>query len=206
VGRTMPWLGRGAASSIRVLVASPDTIFGEALSTYLDDRDGIEVVGLTFDADVLPEAVDVLRPGVLVCDQRAATPVAPVLDACRRRQEDLRTVLLATMAAPVADDEHSSDGVVPPRSSLDRVVATVREVAWHRNPAGAPVAAPAPSLTGRELEVLRLVGHGEGTDDIARTLHLSPHTVRNHIRRISGKLETNSRIESVTVARRHGIL
>lgn len=206
MARALPWTGRGTPASIRVLATSPDTIFGEALSSYLDEQAGIDVVGLTFEVDRLTEAVEVLRPGVLLCDQRAASPVGPVFEDCIEVHSDLRTVLLATMAAPLSSDEAVAHAVVPPRSSLDRVVAAVREVAWHRHPAAVPVADPAPQLSDRELEVLRMLSHGEGTSDIAGALHLSPHTVRNHVSRLSGKLGTHSRIEAVTVARRHGII
>lgn len=206
MARALPWLGPGATGPVRVVTASPDTVLAEALSSFLDDQDGIEVVGLTFGADRLVEAMGVLRPDVLLCDQRVAAPTAPLLQACTDAHPDLRTVLLATMVAPRRGDERAANAVVPPHSSMDAVVAAVREAAWQPAVLTAAVDEPPPDLSSRELEVLRLVAHGEGTDEIASTLHLSPHTVRNHLSRLGRKLGTHSRIEAVTTARRHGIL
>jgi PAS domain S-box-containing protein len=63
--------------------------------------------------------------------------------------------------------------------------------------------APHPHLTPRQAEVLRLLEHGRSTKQIAAELHLSPETVRNHIRHLFRALGVNSRLEAVANAR-HG--
>lgn len=63
-----------------------------------------------------------------------------------------------------------------------------------------------PSLTPRELEVLRLVALGSQVSDISAELHISPHTVRNHIRNFRSKLEAATRLEAVVNALRLGLL
>lgn len=201
------WTGRPGTDVVRTMILSPDTIFAEALSVCLSAEDGIDVVGLALDPGTAREAVGVLEPGVVVCDQRSLGP-----DLCARRmpdrvaEEPLRTVLVATMTAPTPLESQAFDAVVPLRSSLDRVIAAVREVAWYDpTPAAAP-ASTGPGLTGRELEVLRLLAHGATTRSIAGQLHLSQHTVRNHVRRLTAKLGVRSRLEAVTVGRRHGLL
>jgi PAS domain S-box-containing protein len=62
-----------------------------------------------------------------------------------------------------------------------------------------PVALP--HLTPRQLEMLRLLEQGRSTKQIAAELHLSPETVRNHIRRLLQALGVNSRLEAVAAAR-----
>jgi len=62
--------------------------------------------------------------------------------------------------------------------------------------------APHPDLTPRQSEVLRLLEHGRSTEQIAERLHLSPETVRNHIRAVFRTLDVHSRLEAVAVARR----
>jgi PAS domain S-box-containing protein len=62
-------------------------------------------------------------------------------------------------------------------------------------------AAPHPALTPRQAEVLRLLEQGRSTKQIAQQLHLSPETVRNHIRHIFRALGVNSRLEAVAIAR-----
>jgi PAS domain S-box-containing protein len=64
---------------------------------------------------------------------------------------------------------------------------------------------PHASLTPRQTEVLRLLERGHSTAQISRELHLSPETVRNHIRHLFRALGVHSRIEAVAVAR-HGYL
>jgi len=63
-----------------------------------------------------------------------------------------------------------------------------------------------PHLTPRQAEVLRLLEHGRSTDQIARELHLSLETVRNHVRGILRALGVHSRLEAVAVARREHLV
>jgi PAS domain S-box-containing protein len=60
-----------------------------------------------------------------------------------------------------------------------------------------------PHLTPRQAEVLRLLERGHSTNQIARELHLSLETVRNHVRHLLKALGVHSRIEAVALAR-HG--
>ncbi|MFI6867005.1 LuxR C-terminal-related transcriptional regulator [Nocardia sp. NPDC050406] len=52
-------------------------------------------------------------------------------------------------------------------------------------------------LTPRELDVIELIGRGLPTGDIAARLHLSPHTVRDHVKAIFDKVGVTSRGELV---------
>lgn len=63
-----------------------------------------------------------------------------------------------------------------------------------------------PHLTPRQAEVLRLLEHGRSTHEIARELHLSIETVRNHIRHILRALGVHSRLEAVALAHREHLL
>ena len=61
--------------------------------------------------------------------------------------------------------------------------------------------APHPHLTPRQAEVLRLLEQGRSTKQIADELHVSPETVRNHVRHLFRALGVNSRLEAVAAAR-----
>jgi PAS domain S-box-containing protein len=63
-----------------------------------------------------------------------------------------------------------------------------------------------PTLTPRQAEVLRLLEHGRSTLQIARELHISTETVRNHVRGVFRALEVHSRLEAVTIARREHLV
>jgi DNA-binding NarL/FixJ family response regulator len=61
----------------------------------------------------------------------------------------------------------------------------------------APIIIDAYDLSDREQQITRLIARGAGTGDIARELHLSPHTVRDHVKAIFAKVEVSSRGELV---------
>ena len=67
-------------------------------------------------------------------------------------------------------------------------------------------AVPAPRLTARELEVLKLVAQGMSNKEIAAELYISENTVKNHVRNILEKLHLHSRMEAVIYAVREKIL
>jgi PAS domain S-box-containing protein len=58
------------------------------------------------------------------------------------------------------------------------------------------------NLTPRQAEVLELLERGRSTVQIADELHLSPETVRNHIRRLLRAVGAHSRLEAVAIANR----
>lgn len=64
---------------------------------------------------------------------------------------------------------------------------------------GARIPRPA-SLTQRELEVLRLLGVGHSTDEIAGELSITRVTARNHVNKVLDKLGANSRLQAVVIA------
>ena len=66
-------------------------------------------------------------------------------------------------------------------------------------------AAP-PSLSPRELEVLRLVAAGRSNPEIARTLFIGEATVKTHLLHVFEKLEVNDRTRAVTRAMELGLL
>ncbi len=71
---------------------------------------------------------------------------------------------------------------------------------------GVSTAPPHPNLTPRQTEVLRLLEHGRSTEQIARELHLSIETVRNHIRHLLRALGAHSRLEAVAIGRREHLV
>ncbi|MET7365618.1 LuxR C-terminal-related transcriptional regulator [Streptomyces sp. NPDC005566] len=61
----------------------------------------------------------------------------------------------------------------------------------------AVIIADAYGLTPRELEITQLITRGLPTSEIASTLFISPHTVRDHVKAVFGKMEVSSRGELV---------
>lgn len=69
-------------------------------------------------------------------------------------------------------------------------------------PGDAPLAA---GLTAREREIVQLIAQGLGNAAIATRLTISPHTLRNHITRIFGKMGVGTRAEAIVKARDAGL-
>jgi DNA-binding NarL/FixJ family response regulator len=60
-------------------------------------------------------------------------------------------------------------------------------------------------LTARELDALRLIARGLSNSEIAKELHLSEGTVRNHVSAIFSKLDVPDRTQAAILAIRHGL-
>ena len=81
----------------------------------------------------------------------------------------------------------------------------------HPSPATiAPLRAPRPTealieaLSDRERGVLRAVASGQANKDIARALHISVATTRNHIQHILKKLDVHTKLEAMALISRNG--
>lgn len=107
---------------------------------------------------------------------------------------------------PPLDAGHAADELRDQvrRGLLDREAANaVLRAAGHRAPArqGWPG-----GLTGREVEVLRLLARGHPNKQIAQRLAVSPKTVSNHVEHIYAKLHVSSRAAATLFATQHGLM
>ena len=101
------------------------------------------------------------------------------------------------------------------RVLLGEVVATARELGIHglgerANALLKELAAPAApawpaGLTGREVEVLRLIAAGHSNRAIAQALYISPNTVLHHVSSIFTKTGVANRAEAAAYATRQGL-
>lgn len=62
------------------------------------------------------------------------------------------------------------------------------------------------TLSDRELEILRLLGQGTTTAEVAALLHVSRTTVNNHVQHILKKLDAHTRLEAIRRAERAGLI
>jgi ATP/maltotriose-dependent transcriptional regulator MalT len=102
-------------------------------------------------------------------------------------------------AHPVLEEVREICGPLEAEPALDRAAELEKELR-SRAPS-----APG-GLTGRELEVLRLIAQGMSNQEIATSLVLSEHTVHRHVANVFGKLGVSSRAAAVAQAARHDLL
>lgn len=148
------------------------------------------------------EALKVLDGGLCTeCE------LCPVGEAYTRRDSPAQELLVTLAGHPerrlrlTTLHAHTAKG-------QSRIVHLVREDPAHESShpvMNAPISSsakhPRPlTLTQRELEVLRLLGAGHSTDDIAGELSITRVTARNHVNKVLDKLGANSRLQAVVIA------
>jgi DNA-binding NarL/FixJ family response regulator len=105
--------------------------------------------------------------------------------------------------AAVGDQDSSRRQLEAARSTFRRLGA--RPAADEASHLLAPPSLPA-GLTGREVEVLRLVASGRSNAQIASELVLSEKTVARHLSNIFGKLDVGSRTAATAFAYEHRLV
>jgi DNA-binding CsgD family transcriptional regulator len=104
-------------------------------------------------------------------------------------------------AAPRLQQAAELAGRLGARPLLQQISQLARRARVEITSSSRPAAAPF-GLTGRELEVLRLVAAGRGNREIAAELFISPKTASVHVSNILGKLRVVSRGEAAATAHR----
>ena len=213
------------SSSIRAIVADDHDLFRRGLRDLLEEQ-GIQVVGEAADGeDAVRLALHVL-PDVVVMDLQL--PRLSGVEATRRLAEAAPAVgvVVLTISAEERDVLDAvmagARGYLTKDATAQEIAAGVRAAATGASVLSPMVASlllerlrvrnggtPAPSdvrLSTRELEILGLMAQGHDNDEIARTLVLSPRTVKNHVSSVLAKLEVENRVQAAVYAVRQGIV
>jgi len=136
---------------------------------------------------------DIMVAAVTVMDDDASIEEALAAGADGYLLKDAEPSLLA----------HRIERLVAGEPSLSPVIAR-RVLARFASPA-ASSEPDEDNLSGREREVLSLVGRGMRTNEVATLLKISPHTVRDHLKNIYRKLDVSSRAEVAVEAHRRNL-
>ena len=91
-------------------------------------------------------------------------------------------------------------------SALEGELAEAARDQPSRRPRARPPGADTVRLTDREQQILRCMAQGQATVHIAKTLFISPVTVRNHIAKILSKLDVHTKLAAVALAYREGLV
>ncbi|MEE1755530.1 response regulator transcription factor [Streptomyces sp. SP18CS02] len=195
----------------RMLLESQDdmAILGEA-------GNGSEAVRMT--AELHPDVVlmDIRMPGmdgieatrrIVAAGARARVLILTTFDLDEYAYQGLRAGASGFLIKDALPEEvlsgirsvASGDAVVAP--SLTRRLLDA--YAHHLPDSPSAPAAPDPrlaSLTGREREILTVIGQGWTNTEIAQRLHLAESTVKTHIGRILAKTGARDRVQAVILA------
>jgi len=215
---------------IRVLVADDQALVRGSFRLLVETDPGLQVIG---EAATGAEAVEIAtrdKPDVLLMDIRM--PVMDGIEATRKitaseQTAGVRVLILTTFdlddyvyAALRAGASGFLLKDTPPADLLaaiqviaagDALLAPaitrrlIAEFARRPQPSQQPVAALA-GVTGREREVLTLIGRGLSNPEIAQALHVTMATTKTHVSRLLAKLGARDRAQLVIAAYETGLI
>ena len=207
---------------VKLLVVDDEPLVRAGLHLILNGTEGITVVGEAADGLAAVQAVDALRPDVVLLDIRM--PGMDGIEAMRRidQQPHAPAVLMLTAfdtEAFVAQAlEAGASGFLlkssPPEELVQAVVdaaagdmrfspAVLRRVAALASRA-ARTAGPDPTadFSEREAEVARAIAEGLTNTQIADRLFLSPATVKTYVNRLFEKTGATNRVQLALLVER----
>ncbi len=208
--------------AIRVLIADDHPVVRSGIQTELTYHPDIEVVGEAVNGDEAVKLAETLHPDVLLLDiNMPGLKAAPLVR--RLREQSSRPHVLVLTA--YGDLEYvlgmlqaGAEGYLLKDEDPAAIAEGIRAVSQGRTWLSSAVAAsivqhkaedaplPKEVLSGRELEILRLMAQGFSNTQIAERLVLAEGTVKNHVSTLYAKLGFNSRAEAVAWAWQHNLI
>ena len=214
-------VGEGDGERITIVLADDHQVVRAGLRLLLERQHDLKVVSEAGDISLTERRVAAYHPQVLVLDVTMPEGSSiPAIPRIRAASPDTRIVVLTmTTDAELAREalRAGATGFVLKEAAEDELIGAVRFAARGRTylspELGARLAAQEPSrdgppddLSGRELEVLKLIALGHTNGEIAVQLYLSIRTVESHRAHIQQKTGRSSRAELVAYAREHGLV
>lgn len=205
------------AGSVRIMIVDDHAVVRSGLERLLDAVDGFEVIATASDGEEAAVAVETgaVSPDIVVMD--LSMPGTDGVEATRRvvaARPDVAVVVLTSFSDTARVEAALAAGAIgyqlkdaPP----DELINAVRAAAAGGAPLDPRVArivldrrsSPAPALSAREIEVLRLVVDGLANKQIARRLGIAERTVKAHLTNIFGRIGVTDRTQAALWAERH---
>jgi len=208
-------------TSIRVVIADDHPVMRDGIHSLLDKAIDIEVAGETGDGVEALRLVEELGPDVLLLDMEL--PGLKGVEVAQRLQASGAAVRILALSA--YDDQEYIRGLLASGAAgyllkeeiPETIVEAIRGVArgergWVSRQVAAQMSTwtqketGATTLTGREMDVLRLVVEGKTNQEIALALGISDKTVEKHLEGVFAKLGVASRVEAAVHAVREGLV
>ncbi|MBI4279262.1 MAG: response regulator transcription factor [Armatimonadetes bacterium] len=211
---------------IKVLLVDDHDLFRRGLAGMLARQPDFDVVGEVGDGLEAVERAAETMPDVILMD--VYMPRCDGIEATRRIKARMPYVKVVMLT--VSEEEQKlfeaikagAQGYLLKKIAPRDLYAMVRAAAHGEAPISPVVAGTlirefsrmaqdaadpcdATLITPREQDVLGLVAQGASNKQIAAALHLSEHTVRNHLRNILEKLHLHNRAQAAAFAVRAGL-
>jgi DNA-binding NarL/FixJ family response regulator len=201
---------------IRILVAEDHLVARVGVSTIVNMQPDMTVVAEASNGAQAVELFRQHRPDIALLDLRM--PVMSGIDAAAAIRKEFPSAGLIALTTFGGDEDIRRALAAGVRSYLtkdvlhDELLNAIRAV--HRGETYLPpdVAAvvssdaDAPDLSAREIQVLELIVRGFPNKQIAYTLGIAEHTVKNHVKNILSKLSVQDRTQAATAAIQRGIV
>jgi len=211
-------------TTVRTLIADDQTLFRVGLARLLEEDDRVEIVGQAGDGAEAVKLAGSLKPDVVLMDLKM--PNLDGIEATRQiaaAYPGVKVLLLTTFEA----DNHviqalkaGASGYILKDSRPDSIVSSLLAVMAGERVMASAVAnrvlemltgTTTPKefydgLTGREVEILKLLASGMANKQIAYKLKISEKTVRNHVSNMYEKLNIYDRSQAVLYAVRKGLV
>jgi len=210
---------------VRILIVDDHAVVRAGLRALLTGEPGLDVVGETADGQEAVGLASRLRPDVVLMDLRltegtgtrggidgveatrritAAVPDIPVVVfTSHDTQGDVLRALAAGARGYVLKAGPPEELFRAVRAATTGGMGLAPEAAGHL---AGHLADPETVLSGREIQVVRLLAAGGSNRSIAAALFLTEATVKTHLVRIYRKLGTENRASTVSEAVRRGLL
>ena len=201
---------------IRILIADDHYIVRMGLVALVSTESDMEVVAEAAGGNEALELFAKYLPDLLLLDLRM--PDKNGIQTIVEIREKFPEARILVLSAFDGDEDiyralHAgAQGYVLKNTTGDKLVPALRTVASGQNWIPKDVASQLAlrkmreQLTTREVEVLSQLAKGLANKEIADTLSISEHTVKDHLKNILGKLHVADRTEAVTTAIQRGII
>lgn len=198
-------LEAGDLSEAAAVVQSHPDVKLALLDLNLGDRQGLDTLqqwrAIAPDVPVVVLSADDRPATIVSAIDHGAAGFIPKTAQAATMQDALRRVLAGEVYLPAllgADDAAGADALLPALPDEAPLVAALA-------PAEEDPPESVLGLSGRQLDVLRLLIEGKPNKEICRMLVLSESTVKTHLSAIFRKLRVSSRTQAVVAVARAGV-
>ena len=211
-------------SRLRIVIADDHAVVRFGLQLLLEENPRFEVVGQAGGGVAVVPAIVEYKPDILILDlDMPGVDGFQALSRIHAAKLAVKTVVLTEDDSPDRVTKALRLGALgvigkraPVRFLSEAILSVGEGVRWFdpqvrsaferaANLQAHSAATGVGRLTAREQQVATLVAQGHRYRDVAQSLGISEHTVRNHLRHVFDKLLISSRVELAVLWEREGL-